>query len=62
MVAAVGEAEYFDVEVDNGRVVLTPVRIQRAGAVRAKLAELGITEDDVGEAVDWARQAERKEQ
>jgi hypothetical protein len=62
VVAAVGEAEYFDVEVDNGRVVLTPVRIQRAGAVRAKLAELGITEDDVGEAVDWARQAERKEQ
>ena len=62
VVAAVGEAEYFDVDVDNGRVVLTPVRIQRAGAVRAKLAELGITEDDVGEAVDWARQAERKEQ
>ncbi len=38
--AAVGPAEHFDVEVRNGQIVLTPVRIQRGDAVRAKLAEL----------------------
>jgi bifunctional DNA-binding transcriptional regulator/antitoxin component of YhaV-PrlF toxin-antitoxin module len=51
-----GPVEYFEVEVRNGQVVLTPVRIQRADAVRAKLAELDITEQDVTDAVAWARQ------
>lgn len=55
VVQAVGSADYFDVVVENGRIVLTPVRIQRADAVRAKLAELGIDESDVQEAVAWAR-------
>ncbi|MBA3456038.1 MAG: AbrB/MazE/SpoVT family DNA-binding domain-containing protein, partial [Deltaproteobacteria bacterium] len=35
---AVGPAEYFEVEARAGQIVLTPVRIQRADAVRAKLA------------------------
>jgi len=35
--------------------VLTPVRIQRADAVRGKLAELDLSEADVAEAVAWAR-------
>lgn len=47
--------EYFEVSEDRGRIVLTPVRINRADAVRAKLADLGITEDDVADAVAWAR-------
>ncbi|MCK9387132.1 MAG: AbrB/MazE/SpoVT family DNA-binding domain-containing protein [Sulfuritalea sp.] len=55
--AAVGTAEYFEVEASNGRIVLTPVRIQRGDAVRAKLAELGLQEQDVADAVAWARQA-----
>lgn len=54
-VAAVDAAEYFDVVAENGRIVLTPVRVNRAGAVRAKLAELGISETDVADAVAWAR-------
>ena len=45
--------QYFDVTEDNGRIVLTPVRLNRANAVRAKLADLGITEDDVADAVAW---------
>jgi hypothetical protein len=53
--SAIGPAEYFEVEAKDGRIILTPVRIQRAGAVRAKLAELGITEKDVADAVEWAR-------
>lgn len=55
IVQAVGEADYYDVSTENGRIVLTPVRIQQADAVRTKLAELGITEDDVLDAITWAR-------
>lgn len=54
---AVGPAEYFDVEARNGQIVLTPVRIQRGDAVRAKLAELDLQEQDIADAVNWARQA-----
>jgi len=54
-VQAVGATEYFDVEVRDGQIVLTPVRIQRGDAVRAKLAALGLGEADVADAVRWAR-------
>lgn len=52
---AVGPVEYFDVQAKDGQIVLTPVRIQRADAVRAKLAELDLKEQDIADAVDWAR-------
>ena len=55
--SAVGPAEYFDVEARNGQIVLTPVRIQRGDAVRAKLAELDLQEQDIVDAVAWARKA-----
>jgi len=55
-VSGVDAAEYFDVTVENGRIVLTPVRIQQAQAVRDKLEQLGITEQDIEDAVNWARQ------
>ena len=51
----IGPVEYFEVEARNGQVVLTPVRIQRADAVRAKLAELDLTQETLREAVVWAR-------
>ena len=54
---AVGPAEYFDVQTRDGQIVLTPVRIQRGDAVRAKLAELGLSEADISDAVAWARGA-----
>lgn len=53
----IGETEYFEVTVEGQQIILTPVKIQRADAVRAKLAELGINERDVANAVDWARQS-----
>jgi hypothetical protein len=56
--AAVGATEYFDVETRDGQIILTPVRIQRADAVRAKLAELALSPTDVAAAVSWARQRE----
>ena len=57
---ALGEVEYFDVQTKDGQVILTPVRIQRADAVRAKLAELDLTEQDIADAVNWARQSTAK--
>lgn len=53
--ASVGPAEYFDVEARDGQIILTPVRIQRGDAVRAKLAELDLGEADVATAVKWVR-------
>ena len=49
---------YFEVARENGRIVLTPVRFNRAQVVREKLAEVGISESDVADAVKWARRGE----
>jgi len=60
---AVGAADCFDVQKRDGQIIFTPVRIQRADAVRAKLAELGVPKQDVADAVAWARrpaQGDRK--
>jgi hypothetical protein len=54
-VEAAGKAEYFEVEARAGQLVLTPVRIQRADAVRAKLARLDLDDNDLAAAVAWAR-------
>ncbi len=56
-VDAVGATEYFDVEVREGQILLTPVRIQRGDAVRGKLAAMGIGAGDIADAVRWARSA-----
>lgn len=58
VIEAVGTTEYFDVEVRDGQIVLTPVRIQRGDAVRLKLAELGLTGEDAAAAVRWARKSQ----
>jgi hypothetical protein len=52
---AVGPAQYFEVATRDGQIVLTPVRLQRGDAVRAKLAQLALGEADVADAVAWAR-------
>ena len=52
---AVGATEYFDVEARAGQIILTPVHIHRGDAVRAKLAELNLTDNDMAAAVSWAR-------
>lgn len=53
------DTEYFDVTVNDNKIILMPVRMMPAGSgldgVRDKLARLGITKDDVAEAVAWAR-------
>ena len=52
---AVDATEYFDVEARAGQIILTPVRIQRGDAVRAKLAELNLGQADIAAAVSWVR-------
>ena len=58
VISGFGGVTHFDVTSENGRIVLTPVRFNRADVVRAKLAEVGITESDVADAVKWARRGE----
>lgn len=47
--------EYFDMSEENGRVIPTPVRLKRADVVRSRLADLGIRDEDLVDAVAWAR-------
>jgi len=54
-ISGVDATEYFEVTVEKGRIVLTPVRVQQAQAVRDKLEQMGITAQDVDDAVSWAR-------
>ncbi len=60
------DIDYFDVLVQNRKIVLTPVRIVPAEeseggleGIREKMQKLGIVEDDVAEAVAWARRKRR---
>ena len=57
---AIGAVEYFEVKAKDGQIILTPVRIQRADAERAKLAELDIVEQDIVDAVARSRQPKRR--
>lgn len=56
---AVGKPTFFEIVVEEGRIVLTPARVVRANgdadAIRAELEALGTTEADVGAAVARAR-------
>ncbi len=52
-----GQVDYFEVSAEDGRIVLTPVRIRQAEQIREKLAALDLSEADVAEAIVWARQA-----
>lgn len=60
-IEAAGNPEYFEVDARAGRLILTPVRMQRADAVRAKLDELGLGDADLAAAVAWARNASTRQ-
>jgi hypothetical protein len=48
--------DYFDVSTDGECIILRPLQRSRADEVRARLAQLGIGEQDVAAAVSWARE------
>lgn len=51
--------EYFEIRAEDDRIVLEPLKNDRAGQVREKLARLKISEADVAKAVAWARKSAR---
>jgi hypothetical protein len=55
VVSRFGGVEYFDVSTDGESIVLRPLRPSRADEARERLMQMGITEDDVRDAVEWAR-------
>ncbi|MDN3919208.1 AbrB/MazE/SpoVT family DNA-binding domain-containing protein [Roseateles violae] len=57
---ALGPVQYFEVQARAGQIILTPVRIQRGDAVRAKLAELAIDEKTLAQALSWAQPVAKK--
>ena len=63
IVKAFPDAEYFDVSIRDNMIRLMPVKITPVSSsldsVREKIKKLGLTEKDVGEAVQWARSRKR---
>lgn len=59
VVSRFGGVEYFDVSTDGAAIILRPLQRSRADEVRQRLADLGIEEQDVAAAVDWARATPR---
>ena len=47
--------EYFDIRAEDDRIILEPLKMDRATQVREKLARLKLTETDIANAVAWAR-------
>jgi bifunctional DNA-binding transcriptional regulator/antitoxin component of YhaV-PrlF toxin-antitoxin module len=48
--------EHFEISTDGSAITLKPLRPSKADEVREHLAKLGITEQDVADAIAWARQ------
>ncbi len=61
VMSQISPSQYFEVEAVNDRIMLTPVRMQKADdgggieAVWRQFEEMGITEQDIADAVKWAR-------
>ena len=51
--------EYFEVSTDGTAIILRPLQRSRADEVRQQLSRLGIGEQEVVEAVNWARETLR---
>lgn len=58
MVAQFKGVEYFEVTLEGESLRLRPLKMSRADEARAKLDAIGITEQDVIDAVQWARTLE----
>jgi len=51
------DVEYFEVELKDGVVMLRPLRVYNTSLekIRAKVKKLGLQENTVKEAIEWAR-------
>ena len=62
VIEQVPQTQYFDVRAEDGQIVLTPVRISSTGSeeetlkpIWRKIEKLGVTENDIDNAVKWSR-------
>lgn len=62
MVAQFKGVEYFEVTIEGESLRLRPLKMSRADDARAKLEAIGITEQDVVDAITWARTFETGEE
>lgn len=53
------DAEYFDIRTEDGYIILEPLKADRSNQVREKLVKLRISENDIADAVAWAREKHR---
>jgi len=51
------ETQYFDVELKEGVIMLRPLKIYGTDLeqIRSKMKKLGLKENTVAEAIEWAR-------
>ncbi|MCX6566880.1 MAG: AbrB/MazE/SpoVT family DNA-binding domain-containing protein [Candidatus Aminicenantes bacterium] len=54
------DVEYFEATAEEGKITLTPVEISLRGKanldkIRKKMSALGVTPQDVDDAIAWAR-------
>lgn len=52
--------EHFDISTDGESITLRPLRRSRLDEVHAKIKALGITEQDIEDAVAWVRRSKKK--
>ncbi len=55
VVLALNGCEFVDIEAKDGSFVLTPLRQPNLDDVHEQIERLGITEQDIADAVAWAR-------
>jgi bifunctional DNA-binding transcriptional regulator/antitoxin component of YhaV-PrlF toxin-antitoxin module len=56
VISQFGGVEYFEVSTDGSAITLKPLRLSKADEVRQHLVDLGINEQDVADAIAWARE------
>ncbi len=50
------DTDAFEVQVESGKIILKPIQPSRLEQVQQKIAGLGITEEDIRDAIVWARE------
>ena len=55
IVTSIGDVDYFDVTIRNGRIILEPVRTKQGDEVRSRLESMRIRETDIDAAIEYAR-------
>ncbi len=57
VMSSLPDVQYFDVIYRDGNVILKPVKVYETDleGIRAKMKQLGISENSVEDAVKWAR-------